>query len=219
MPPMKGWNFDSAPEPVILQPGRHGRGDGRDASFVKSPAQTLVANYLPARLLMNASRNNDTTDFQAAPTAETTEIVLPNDANILGNILGGKVMHLIDITAAIAAARHCRKPLVTVSVDYLEFRHPVKVGDLIIIKAALNRAFHTSMEIGAKVWSENLLSGERKHTSSAYLTFVALDEQGQPVAVPTYTPVTVQEKRRWREAELRRANRLQIKERLRKLED
>lgn len=150
-------------------------------------------------------------EFVAATTAEMAEIVLPNDANLLGNILGGKVMHLIDIAAAVAASRHCHSAVVTASVDYLEFHHPVKVGELILIRAALNRAFHTSMEIGAKVWSENLLTGERKHTSSAYLTFVALNEQGRPVAVPAYVPLTAAEQRRWHAAEVRRATRLQMK--------
>lgn len=154
--------------------------------------------------------------FVATPTAEMMEMVLPNDANILGNILGGKVMHLIDICSAIAATRHCRRPVVTVSIDYLEFRHPVKVGELIVVKAALNRAFKTSMEIGAKVWSDNLLSGERRHTSSAYLTFVALDDAGKPVPVPAYEPVTAEEKRRWQNAAVRREHRLQIKNRLAK---
>src|SRR3990172_3882778 len=93
---------------------------------------------------------------------EMTEMVLPNDANTLGNILGGKVMHLIDIACAVAAHRHCRKPVVTVSMDYLDFKHPIKVGDLIIIKASVNRVFQTSMECGAKVFSENLKTGERK---------------------------------------------------------
>ena len=156
-------------------------------------------------------------DFIAATTAEMMEIVLPNDANLLGNILGGKVMHLIDVAAAVAAFRHCRRPVVTASVDYLEFRHPVKVGELIILKAALNRAFNSSMEIGVKVWSESPLTGKREHTSSAYLTFVALDDKGKPVPVPSYSPLTAPEQRRWREAELRRAHRLQIKANLAKL--
>lgn len=153
-------------------------------------------------------------EIVAASIAEMMEMVLPNDANMLGNLLGGKVMHLIDIVAATAAARHCRRPVVTASVDYLEFRHPIRVGHLIILKAALNRVFTTSMEIGVKVWSENLQSGERRHTSSAYLTFVALDDNGRPIAVAPYTPVTPVEKRRWHEAEVRRASRLQIKARL-----
>ena len=143
------------------------------------------------------------------PKAEITEIVLPNDANILGNILGGKVMHLIDIACAIAAFRHCRKPVVTASIDFLDFKHPIKVGELITIKASLNRAFNTSMEIGARVLSENLYTGELRHTSSAYLTFVALDENKEkPVPVGPYEPQTDDEIRRWKQAEIRRKHRL-----------
>lgn len=153
------------------------------------------------------------------PVVEMTEIVLPNDANTLGNILGGKVMHLIDIACAIAASRHCRRPVVTASIDYLDFKHPIKVGELIIIKAALNRAFHTSMEVGAKVWSENLLTGERRHTSSAYLTFVALGDDGKPVPVPEYVPETPDEIRRWKQAEIRRQHRLEQKKRLSQYEE
>ncbi|RMF63178.1 MAG: acyl-CoA thioesterase [Calditrichaeota bacterium] len=147
----------------------------------------------------------------AATRVEMTEMVLPNDANTLGNILGGKVMHLIDIACAVAAHRHCRRPVVTASMDHLVFNHPIKVGDLIIIKAAVNRAFHTSMECGAKVFSENLETGERKHTSSAYLTFVALDENRRPVPVPPITPETDEEKRRWEEAGMRREFRMKQK--------
>ncbi len=158
--------------------------------------------------------SQDTSAFVAASTAEMLELVLPNDANILGNILGGKVMHLVDVCAATAAIRHCRRPVVTASIDYLEFRHPIKVGEMIIIKAALNRAFRTSMEIGAKVWSENLRTGEHKHTSSAYLTFVALDDNGRPTMAPPYQPVTAEETRRWHDANVRREHRLAIKARL-----
>lgn len=158
--------------------------------------------------------NENASVFVAASTAEMMEMVLPNDANILGNILGGKVMHLVDICAATAATRHCRRPVVTASIDYLEFRHPIKIGEMIIVKAALNRAFNTSMEIGAKVWSENLLTGGRKHTSSAYLTFVALDDNGKPTAAPPYQPVTLEETRRWHDANVRREHRLAIKSRL-----
>lgn len=149
------------------------------------------------------------------PVAELTEIVLPNDANTLGNILGGKVMHLIDIACAIAASRHCKSPVVTASIDNLDFRHPIKVGELIVIKAALNRAFTTSMEIGAKVFSENLITGERRHTSSAYLTFVALGKDGQPIPVPAYEPETEDDKRHWMHAGIRRQTRLAQKAALR----
>lgn len=152
-----------------------------------------------------------------APKVEMTEIVLPNDANTLGNILGGKVMHLIDVACAIAASRHCARPVVTASIDHLDFRHPIKVGELVIIQASLNRAFHTSMEVGARVMSENLLTGERKHTSSAYLTFVALSDDGKPAPVPEYVPQTPEEIRRWKQAGIRRENRLKEKEKLRQV--
>ncbi|KAA3662535.1 MAG: acyl-CoA thioesterase [Calditrichaeota bacterium] len=159
-------------------------------------------------LIRNSSRMN-TEGFFMDAKAEISEIVLPTDANILGNILGGKVMHLIDIACAIAAFRHCRKPCVTASIDFLDFKHPIKVGELITIKASLNRAFTTSMEIGARVFSENLYTGEIKHTSSAYLTFVALDkEKMKPVAVKKYIPETDNEIRRWKQAEIRRKHRL-----------
>lgn len=149
-------------------------------------------------------------------SVEMTEIVLPNDANVLGNILGGKVMHLIDIACAIAAHRHCRKPVVTVSMDYLDFKHPIKVGELIIIKSAVNRVFKSSMECGAKVFSENLETGEQKHTSTAYLTFVALDKNRKPVHVDPVLPETEDEQRRWREAAMRREFRMQQKAFMRK---
>lgn len=164
------------------------------------------------------SHEDSLESFFSSSTAEMSEIVLPNDANVLGNILGGKVMHLIDIAAAVAASRHCHRAVVTASVDSLEFHYPVKVGELIIVKASLNRAFRTSMEIGVKVWSEDLYTGEHKHTSSAYLTFVALNEQGKPVAVPEYVPTTEAEKRRWQEAGVRRATRLHVKDKIAKME-
>ncbi len=137
-----------------------------------------------------------------------TEVVLPNDANPLGNILGGRVMHLIDIAAAIAAHRHSNSYVVTASVDYVDFRNPVKVGELIILKSSVNRVFKTSMEVGVKVFSENVLTGERKHTSSAYVTFVALDEHGNPKLVPPLKLETAEDRRRWREAAVRRRTRL-----------
>ncbi len=136
------------------------------------------------------------------------ELVLPNDANPLGNLLGGKVMHLIDVAAAIAAARHSRRPVVTVSVDSLEFHHPVKVGHVVHLSARVNHTGTTSMEVGVEVESENPLTGERRHTSSAFLTFVALDDLGRPTAVPPLVPRTAAEKRRFDEAARRRADRL-----------
>ncbi len=133
------------------------------------------------------------------------EMVLPNDANMLGNVLGGKVMHLMDMCAAMAAMRHCRKVVVTASVDHLSFHHPVKVGQLMILKATVNYADHTSMEVGVRIEAEHPLTGERRHTSSAYLTFVALDDQGRPTLVPKVVPMTEDEKRRYRAARKRRS--------------
>ena len=141
--------------------------------------------------------------------AEMTEVVLPQDSNPLGYILGGRVMHLVDIAAAIAAHRHSNSYVVTASVDYLDFRNPVRIGDLIILKSQVNRVFNTSMEVGVKVFSENVLTGERKHTTSAYVTFVAIDEKtGKRKAAPQLLVRTAEEKRRYREALGRRKIRL-----------
>jgi acyl-CoA hydrolase len=139
---------------------------------------------------------------------EMVEVVLPNDANPLGNILGGKVMHLIDIAGAIAAHRHCRSLLVTVSVDNLDFVYPIRVGQLIVLRAHVTRAFHTSMEVEVKVFLEDYLTGERRQTSSAFVTYVALDPEGRPKRVPPIIPRTAEEKRRYREALERRGWRL-----------
>ncbi len=139
---------------------------------------------------------------------EMTEMVLPNDANRLGNLLGGRLMHMIDIAAAIAASRHTNRVCVTASVDELHFHHPIRIGEVVTLKASVNRAFHTSVEVGVRVSKEDLLTGERKHTNSAYLTFVAIDEDGKPVPVPRVEPTSKEEKRRYRDAARRRELRL-----------
>ena len=144
----------------------------------------------------------------SASRTEMTEVVLPQDANVFGNILGGRVMHLVDIAAAITAHRHCRSMAVTASVDHIDFRNPIRVGEVITLKASLNRAFHTSMEIGVKVFSEDLLTGEKKHTTSAYVTFVAVDENRRPRLVPPVICKTEEDRRRFREALVRREYRL-----------
>ncbi len=141
--------------------------------------------------------------------AEIVEVVLPNDANPLGTILGGKVLHLVDIVAAVAAYRHSRTYVVTAAMDHVDFRHPIRVGDLVILKSSVNRVFQTSMEVGVKVFSENILTGERRHTSSAYVTFVALDSEGQPITIPPVIPESEEEKRRYEQAEARRRYRLE----------
>ena len=140
-----------------------------------------------------------------------TEIVLPQDSNVLGNILGGRVMHLIDVAGAIAAHRHCRRQVVTASVDHLDFLNPVRVGDLIILQAQVNRAFRTSVEVGVDVYSEDSTAGVRKHTTTAFLTFVALDEAGKPVSVPPLIVKTREERQRFDEAGERREVRLKGK--------
>jgi acyl-CoA hydrolase len=139
---------------------------------------------------------------------EMMELVLPQDANLLGNILGGRVMHLIDIAGAIAAHRHCHRQVVTASVDHLDFLNPVRLGELIVLEAQVNRAFHTSIEVGVEVYSENFSAGTRKHTTTAFLTFVSIDEEGRPCAVPAVIPKTKEERRRYREAGERREARL-----------
>lgn len=143
--------------------------------------------------------------------SEYYEICLPNDTNMLGNMLGGHVMHLVDLCGAIAAMRHAGRPVVTASVDQMTFLQPIHVGELVRLKSQVNRVFRTSMEVGVKVWVENLLTGEVKHTSSAYLTFVAVDEKGQRVTVPAILPETEEEQRRFEQAASRRAYRLAIK--------
>jgi len=146
--------------------------------------------------------------------SEYAEVALPNDTNGLGNVLGGKVMHLVDLAAALAALRHARKPVVTASVDSLHFIHPVRIGQLIVLRSSVNRAFHTSMEVGVHVETENLLTGQKVHTCSAYLTFVALDENKRPTRIPPVIPETEEEKRRYHEAGERREYRLALRNRL-----
>jgi acyl-CoA hydrolase len=139
--------------------------------------------------------------------SEMTELILPNDANTLGNLLGGRLMHFIDLVAAMAAYRHARTHVVTASMDHIDFIAPSHVGDLLILKSSLNRAFNTSVEVGVKVWVENTIAGMHRHVASAYLTFVAVDAQGRRVPVPKLQPETEDEKRRFEDAGRRRENR------------
>jgi len=145
---------------------------------------------------------------------EMVQVVLPNDANPLGFILGGTVMHLIDIAGAIAAHRHTRSLLVTAAVDGLVFLHPIKVGDLIILRATVTAAFHTSLEVEVEVFSEGTLTGDRRLTSRAFLTFVTVDGAGGRVRVAPLLLETEKEREVAREAEGRRAARLAAKARL-----
>jgi len=161
----------------------------------ESRVHNTSISTLPGRPL-NASRS------------EMTEVVLPQDANPLGYILGGRVMHLMDIAAAIAAHRHSHSHVVTVSVDYVDFRNPIRVGELIVLKSSVNRVFKTSLEVGVKIFSENFITGERKHTTSAYLTFVAVDANRQPTPVAPLILETPEDHRRFNDALERREIRL-----------
>jgi acyl-CoA hydrolase len=146
----------------------------------------------------------------AESAVETVEVVLPNDGNPLGNMLGGKMMHLIDIAGAIAAHRHAGSPVVTVAVDNLDFLYPIRVGELVVLRGHITRAFHTSMEVEVKVFREVYFTGERRQTSSAFVTYVALDAAGKPKEVPPLIPRTREERRRYREALERRRQRLSL---------
>lgn len=153
----------------------------------------------------------------ADSTVIMTEMVLPSDTNALGTIFGGKVMSWIDIAAAIAAGRHARRAVVTASIDALHFLAPVKLGHVVHIRAMVNFASRTSMEVGVRVDSENPLTGEMTHTATAYTTFVALDDHGRPTPVPPVLPQSADEKRRFEEAKKRRESRMLLAEELKKL--
>jgi len=139
--------------------------------------------------------------------SEMTEIILPNDTNTLGNLLGGRLMHFIDLTGAMAAYRHARSHIVTAAMDHIDFIRPVHIGDLLILKSSVNRAFSTSLEVGVKVWVEHPQNGTLLHVASAYLVFVSIDKDGNPLKVPKVAPQTPDEERRYADAQLRREHR------------
>jgi len=175
--------------------------------MAKSPSKAL-----PGKVLPGVPPSHSATIM--------TEMVLPSDTNALGTIFGGKVMSWIDIAGAISAGRHSRRVVVTASIDALHFLAPIKLGHVVHIKAMVNYASRTSMEVGVRVDSENPLTGEMTHTSTAYATFVALDEHGKPTAVPPVKASTPVEKRRFQHAERRREMRMQLAEALKaKAED
>src|SRR5712664_4138085 len=167
------------------------------------------------RTAMNAKKSKKNSEPQvagkpvSASRSEMAEVVLPAQTNPLGKLLGGHVMHLVDIAAAMAAHRHSNSYMVTASVDYIDFRNPVSLGEIVMLKSQVNRVFTTSLEVGVEVFSENLLTGERKQTTTAFVTFVAIDEfTRKPRPVPPLILRTAEEKRRWREAAKRREIRL-----------
>ena len=153
---------------------------------------------------MSSSDSNLAARLVSESQSEMTEIILPNDTNTLGNLLGGRLMHFIDLTGAMAAYRHSRTHVVTAAMDHIDFIQPVHVGDLLILKSSVNRAFSTSMEVGVKVWVENPQTGVLLHVASAYLVFVAVDKIGQRLRVPELKPVTADEMRRYEGAQRRR---------------
>ena len=137
-----------------------------------------------------------------------SELMMPQHANAMGNVFGGVVLALVDRAAAVAAIRHARRQCVTVSVDKVNFREPIRVGELVTAMARVNFTGRTSMEVGVKVMAENVLTGERRHTNSCYLTFVALDERGDPTEVAPVVPETPDEQRRYERASKRRTSRV-----------
>ncbi len=144
---------------------------------------------------------------------EMTWIVMPGQCNALGTVFGGQVMAWIDVCAAVSAQRFCRGPVVTAAIDGVIFRQPIQLGQVVVLQAMVNWSGRTSMEVGVRVEAEDTTAGSRVHTSSAYLTFVALDEHKHPVAVPTLLPKAPVERRRWDDAVRRRAIRLDARNR------
>jgi acyl-CoA hydrolase len=145
--------------------------------------------------------------------AEYSELAMPNDANPLGSLFGGKVMSLVDLSASISAHRHARCPVVTASIDHMNFLYPVRIGELITCYSQVNRVFRTSMEVGVRVMVENMSTGEKRHTSTAYLTFVALGPNSERIPLSPVLPETEDERRRYEEAQLRREARLELRKR------
>ncbi len=156
---------------------------------------------------MSSKDSNPIVRTVASTQSEMTEIILPNDANTLGNLLGGRLMHFIDLTGAMAAYRHTRTHVVTAAMDHIDFIQPVHVGDLLILKSSVNRAFNTSVEVGVKVWVEHPQTGILLHVASAYLVFVAIDKDGNRQRVPEVLPETPNEIRRYADALRRREHR------------
>lgn len=146
----------------------------------------------------------------SASRARMNELVMPNDTNPLGNLMGGRLMQWMDICSAIAAQRHCNCNVVTVAADSIEFRNAIQLGEVVVIEGEVTRAFNTSMEVAMEVWAENLRTGARRLCTTSFYTFVGIDTEGNTVPVPEIIPVTDFEKERYKQAEKRRAMRLEI---------
>lgn len=149
----------------------------------------------------------------SASRVRTNHLVMPNDTNPLGNLMGGKLLHLMDVCSAISAQRHCNRNVVTVSVDSVEFRQAIKLGEVVVIEGEVTRAFKTSMEVAMKAWAENLRTGTRRLCTTSYYTFVSVDADGNPVPVPPIIPESDFEKQRYEEAAERRRIRLEFSSR------
>ena len=145
----------------------------------------------------------------SASQATMSELMMPHHANNLGNVFGGVILSLVDRVAAVAATRHARRQCVTVSVDRVDFLQPISLGELVTARASVNYAGRTSMEVGVRIEAENLVTGQRRHTNSCYVTYVAIDEYGKPSPVPPVLPETEEERRRFRAGEERRRRRLE----------
>jgi len=145
----------------------------------------------------------------SASQATMSELMMPHHANNLGNVFGGVILSLVDRVAAVAATRHARRQCVTVSVDRVDFLQPISLGELVTARASVNYAGRTSMEVGVRIEAENLVTGQRRHTNSCYVTYVAIDEHGKPSPVPPVLPETEEERRRFRAGDERRRRRLE----------
>lgn len=152
-------------------------------------------------------------DLTPRPVGESqsvmAELMMPHMANNVGHVFGGVILSLVDRVAAVAAIRHARRPCVTVAIDRVHFHEPIYLGELVTAMASVNYVGRTSMEVGVRIEAEHLITGRRRHTNSCYVTFVAIDEQHRPAAVPPVVPDTDIEKRRYRAAETRRQRRLE----------
>ncbi|MEM7039302.1 MAG: acyl-CoA thioesterase [Bacteroidota bacterium] len=129
----------------------------------------------------------------SASFANMTELVFPNDTNILGNLMGGRLLHWMDIVSAISAAKHCNRVVVTAAVDFVDFKSPIGLGEIVLLEAKVTRAFNTSMEVRIDVWAENMQTGEKRYCNSAFYTFVAVDQTGRPIPVSKVEPESEKE--------------------------
>jgi acyl-CoA hydrolase len=180
----------------------------RSAIFILADGNCKVADAKEwSEHAMSSTEMNPISRTVASTQSEMTEIILPNDTNTLGNLLGGRLMHFIDLTGAMAAYRHSRTYIVTAAMDHIDFIQPVHLGELLTLKSSVNRAFSTSMEVGVKVWAENMQNGSALHVASAYLVFVAIDKDGRRQKVPQLIPETPNEMRRYADALRRREHR------------